>query len=337
MTATRGRPRKQIPTQPAIQINEEALASAVNAGRELALLKEDYTSERDNLNQLIGRVQMGLAIGGLANALNLQSLKSIKESKSYKSLAGQTGADRNGFPVADIGTWDGFCRALGFSPDKLDEDLKNLDAFGEEALSNLAAIGAGYRELRQYRKLPEDSKQALLDVAKTGDKEGFVELAEEIISKHVKEKETLTKQLNEATETLEAKDRLIANKNERIDMLEERAAKRFKPVPGSEAKSEEEQILMDAITQATLQLEVPLRRLFLAVDAALSASASEAADLKARQAVEFACQRLVDIANGFRITVDLESQLNPPWMSEEMIEDMENRIRENRATNPRAL
>ena len=337
MTETRGRKPLKAPPASQVVVDDVAVAEAFGAVDTMREMKADYTVERDTLNQLISRIQMGRAIGGLANALTLRELKSIKESKAYKNLAGQTSTDRRGLPIADLGTWNGFCRALGFSPDKLDEDLKNLDAFGEEALEGLTAIGAGYRDLRQYRKLPEDRRQALIDVAKVGDKEGFVELAEEIISKHVKEKELLEKQLHEATETVEAKDRVLGNKNALIDKLEERAAKRFKPDAGSVAKTEAEQVLLDAISEATLGVQAPLQRLFLAVDAAMSTATSEATELKASQAVEFVCQSLVDIAKSFRINIDLDTRLNPPWMDEEVIAAMERRAQEKPHTNPRAM
>lgn len=208
MAETRGRkPLKAPPAPPAV--NEAAIEEAAQAARDLTLLKADFNNERDTLNQMIGRVQMGRAIGGLTNALNLQALKSIKESKSYRSLGGQAGVDRLGLPIHDLGTWDGFCRAIGFSREKLDEDLRNLDAFGEEALDGLAAIGAGYRELRQFRKLPEDRKQALIEVAKAGDKEGFVELAEQIISSHIKEKEVLQKAVEDGKQEMVALEKRL--------------------------------------------------------------------------------------------------------------------------------
>lgn len=226
MAETRGRKTNKAPETPQAQVNEKAFEEATQAARDLSLLKADFNNERDTLNQMIGRVQMGRAIGGLTNALNLQALKSIKEAKSYRSLAGQTGVDRRGLPIHDVGTWDGFCRALGFSPDKLDEDLLNLDAFGAEALDGLTAIGAGYRELRQYRKLPDDSKQALIEVAKLGDKEGFVEIAEQIISKHAKEKETLHKEVEDVRLDLAAAEKRIATLREQRD-AEEAAEARF--------------------------------------------------------------------------------------------------------------
>lgn len=58
----------------------------------------------------------------------------------------------------------------------------------------MSQMGIGYRELRQYRKLPEDQKTALIEVAKAGDKEALVELAEEFIAKNTKEKEQLKKE-----------------------------------------------------------------------------------------------------------------------------------------------
>lgn len=315
MTEKRGRKALKAPVQPEVQINEEAIADAVKARDDMHRLKSAYTSERDTLNQLIGRIQMGRAIGGLTNALNLQALKSVKESKIYKSLAGQSGVDRRGLPIHDLGTWEGFCRAVGFSPDKLDEDLKNLDAFGEEALESLSAVGAGYRELRQYRKLPEDRKQALIEVAKAGDKEGFVELAEEIIAKHAKEKEDFIQRLQEANQTLQAKDSVLTGNAQKINELAEQLelSKKFKPRPHSAAQSQEEQNIMDELDRVSASSRIEMRRLFLAVDAAMNV-AGEAPPLKARQVIEFMCQELADNAIEFGIAISLNGQrVNPPW------------------------
>lgn len=226
MTKTRGRPPKEIPKTPEIQFDEAEYRASVAETRGIAQIKASYTAERDQLNQMIGRVQMGLAQAGLSTAINLQNLKSIKESKSYRLMAGEKGVDRRGVPIPDLGTWDGFCRALGCSPDKIDEDLLNFEAFGADALECLTAVGAGYRELRQFRKLPEDRKLEVLEVAKRGDKEGFAELVEEIITKHAAEKAALTSGLqsaeaeaDELRAELKASEQVLATKGEAIDRL----------------------------------------------------------------------------------------------------------------------
>ncbi|WP_291519353.1 hypothetical protein [Acidovorax sp.] len=283
--ATPGRkPLKAPPAPPAV--NEVAIADFTMAADTMRELQMGCTAERDTLNRMIGRIQMGQAFGGLATALTLRELKSIKESKSYRNMAGQTGVDRRGLPIHDLGTWDGFCRALGFSRDKVDEDLRNLDAFGEEALDGLSAIGAGYRELKEYRKLPEDRKQALIEVAKMGDKEGFVELAEQIISNHIKEKEELQKAVEEGKQELGAMEKRVGVLRQQREDAEAEDA-RFAALGPDGQLAELQKTATDAARRAwvtILQLEAAM----LKVQAADPLAAPFLAGLLKRVSVEVA-------------------------------------------------
>ncbi len=188
------------------ELNGEVLTDIQN---QAAAISEQASEERDLVNQLMGQVQMANSFARFADVVSLTKLAHIKETRMYKALAGKKGVDPDGNEIADVGTFDGFCKALGLSRSKVDEDLSNLKAFGEEALNNLNAIGIGYREMRKYRRLPEDQKEALLEVAKAGDKETFVELAEEIIAKGAKDKDELQKQLDEKTADYEAQSDLM--------------------------------------------------------------------------------------------------------------------------------
>lgn len=332
-----GRPAMPAAQAVAVVLNGEETAPEVAAVDGLAQLQASYGQERDLANQMLGQIQMSRAISKFTDVVSLQKLKYIKENKSYRALSGQKGIDRNGSEITDVGTWAGFCAALGVSASKIDEDLTNLQIFGEEALAQLTQAGAGYRELRQYRKLPEDQKQALIEVAKAGDKEGFVELAEEIIAKHAKEKEQLTAQVEEAQATLEAKDRVLADKNERLTKLEEEGKRKFKPSAGSEAKTAQEQALLTELDQASSAAYLAIHKTFAAADVALSDSgAREAIQTRARQAVEFLVQQLADMAEEFGIQVDLEARIAPPWLSEEALASLEARNAANPHTNPRA-
>jgi hypothetical protein len=325
--------RKPIAAATTVESNadHQAIATAATAADQMSVLQASYGQERDLANQLLGQIQMSRAISKFTDVVSLQKLKYIKENKSYRALSGQKGVDRHGNEIPDVGTFDGFCRALGTSASKVDEDLTNLQAFGEDALAQLTQAGAGYRELRQYRKLPEDQKLALIEVAQAGDKESFVELAEEIIAKHAKEKEALSAQVQEHQETIEAKDRVLASNSERITSLEEKTARVFKPRPGSEARTADEELLLDEIQEATAASLHGLRRLFTAADAAIIGSERDAIQLAARQGVEYLCQQLVDIAAEFNISVDLEERLQPSWMSPEALAAMEQRQAERDA------
>ena len=174
-------------------------------------------------------------------------------------------------------------------------------------------------------------------MAKAGDKEGFVELAEEIIAKHAKEKEALTAQVQEAQATLEAKDRVLQTRAELIGKLEEQVGGTFKPLPGSEARTAQEQALLKELDEGTSSAFLSIHRTFKAADAALSGSgARDAIQARARQAVEFLAQQLADMCEEFGMSVDLDERINPSWLSEDAIAALEARNAANPHTNTRA-
>ena len=329
-----GRPAMPAAQAVAVVLNGEETAQEVAAVDGLAQLQASYGQERDLVNQLLGQAQMASAFAKFSETVSTSKLAYVKENKLYRAIKGQKSG--NGFEFL-TGTWEEFCGLLGVTSRKVDEDISNLQAFGEDALDSMSRIGIGYRELRQYRKLPEDQKQALIEVAKAGDKEGFVELAEEIIAKHAKEKEALATQVEEAQATLEAKDRVLQTRAELIGKLEEQVAGKFKPLPGSEARTAQEQALLKELDEGTSSAFLSMHRTFKAADAALSGSgARDAIQARARQAVEFLAQQLADMCEEFGMSVDLDERINPSWLSEDAIAAIEARNAANPHTSTRA-
>ncbi|HGN1707881.1 TPA: hypothetical protein ACKRTE_003804, partial [Providencia rettgeri] len=166
--------------------------------------------DRDLLNQLLGQAQMAEAFGKFSQTVWSSKLAFVKENRLYQSLKGKI--TPNGLELN--GTWVEFCSLLGISDEKANQDIANLKTFGEEALESMSRMGIGYREMRQYRKLPADQQQALIEVAKEGDKESLMELAEELIAKQVKEKEALKADLEISRQN-------VAEKKEQVSQLQE--------------------------------------------------------------------------------------------------------------------
>ncbi|ENG2554118.1 hypothetical protein FR957_016590 [Escherichia coli] len=201
-------------------VTDSDLNPALEATQNLmANITSQITDERDLLNQLLGQAQMADAFEQFSRTVRTSKLAFVKENKLYRNLKGKKTPNGSEFS----GTWDEFCNVLGISVDKADLDIANLTAFGEEALDSMSRMGIGYRELRQFRRLPDDQKSALIEVAKEGDKAAFVELAEELISKHEKEKTNLHTDLEINRQSLaeqkEKVHRLIDEKNELEDKL----------------------------------------------------------------------------------------------------------------------
>ncbi|UMS06088.1 hypothetical protein [Escherichia coli] len=201
MARTKSQPAELVPD---VILNPE-LESTQNL---IATVTSQFTDERDLVNQLLGQAQMAEAFGKFSQTVWSSKLAFVKENKLYQSLKGKK--TPNGLVLN--GTWVEFCNLLGISDEKANQDIANLTAFGEEALESMSRMGIGYRELRQFRRLPDDQKNALIEVAKEGDKTALLELAEEMIARHTKEKEELKTDL-------EISRQMLAEKKSEIEVL----------------------------------------------------------------------------------------------------------------------
>ncbi|EAN9862683.1 hypothetical protein ET404_06980 [Salmonella enterica] len=188
----------------------------------MATVSSQLSDERDLLNQLLGQAQMADAFAQFSLTVRTSKLAFVKENKLYRALKGKKTPDGQELS----GTWDEFCRLLGKSSQHIDEELLNLRVLGEEALESMSRMGIGYRELRQFRRLPEDQKSALIEVAKEGDKTALLELAEEMIAKHAKEKEDLKTYLEISRQTLAEKKDEISILKDQADELKAKLTRR---------------------------------------------------------------------------------------------------------------
>ena len=262
-------------------VNEEA----VNVIQNLGAIAQGLQDERDLANQILGQVQMARSIARFADVVSLSKLAHIKETKMYRALQGKKGIDADGNEIADVGTWDGFCQALGLSRSKVDEDLTNLKAFGEEALKQLGAIGAGYRELRQWRRLPDDAKSALIEASKQGNFEAVQVLAEDLIHAHTKEKEELQKKLADTQADYEAQGEVLSKKNAELDRTKQdlaKAKRRIETMSADEAAKELRQEVVGIAFEAEADITGKLRAAFATLDQHASETGSDHRNFQAQ-------------------------------------------------------
>ncbi|MFG8524541.1 hypothetical protein ACEOUJ_29120 [Pseudomonas aeruginosa] len=250
---------------PMPEINQEAFQEDMNAVGVLGAIAQDMHEERDLVNQLLGQVQMANAIARFSDVVGLSKLQYIKETKLYRALKGKKAFAPDGSEISDVGTFEGFCQALGLSYSKVHEDLQNLSAFGEEALKQLSAVGAGYRELRQWRKLPEDARSALIEAAKQGNKDAVEYLAEELIATHTKEKAALEKQVEDLRADNEALGERMARKSRELDETVhelEKTKRRIQTMKADEAEKELRQEATAIAFEAEADISGKLREAF---------------------------------------------------------------------------
>jgi len=213
--------RKPIEFQPhdKLQVDEEAIHRDTQNAGQIVAFQQAYNQGRDVVNQLLGQAQAFQAAGDLLQTFGVSKLAIVKENKLYQQLAGSV--TPNGLELK--GTWVEFCTLLGVSDEKANQDIANLQAFGEEALEQMQRIGIGYRDLRKFRRLPTDQRTALLEAAKDGDKDSLLDLAEELITRHAKENSDAQGQLAAKDKLLADKQLKIENQNKELDELGRKA------------------------------------------------------------------------------------------------------------------
>ena len=208
--------------------NKQIDADAVwqeTAASEKALVAAAATAEQIEMNQLLGRLQATQAIAAMLDGLSLAQIAQIKEGKRYKQLAGQTMVI-DGVEIR-LDTWEGFCAALGSSRRGIEEKLDNLRLLGEEALDKATALGMTTQELRKLRRLDVSDQQIVIgeiEVA-AGDKEAIIDLITDMAAKHSKEREELQAKLEDQRGEAAASERIIEERNKRIDKLEKQLHK----------------------------------------------------------------------------------------------------------------
>ncbi len=195
------------------------------AASEKALVAAAATAEQIEMNQLLGRLQATQAIAAMLDGLSLAQIAQIKEGKRYKQLAGQKMVI--GGVEIRLDTWEGFCAALGSSRRGIEEKLDNLRLLGEEALDKATALGMTTQELRKLRHLDASDQQIVIgeiEVA-AGDKEAIIDLITDMAAKHSKEREELQAKLEDQRGEAAASERIIEERNKRIDKLEKQLHK----------------------------------------------------------------------------------------------------------------
>ncbi|MBI2354252.1 MAG: hypothetical protein HYV06_04335 [Deltaproteobacteria bacterium] len=213
-------------------VNEIYKTARAQADIEIAELKEKQ-NRIAAAHEVIGRVQAFRFVEKTMTVCVLVQIAQIKEMKTYRDLP-------------KIGTWEDFCNYIGFSRQHIEDQLKNLAAFGEDFLQTVSGFGVGYREMRKLRQLTHDGTIVIdAEAVEIGGER--VPLAPEhkedlqaLIERVIDEKD---KALNEAQATLKAKDRRLEDKEKEIQKLHKELTKLEDKAAAGKMTAEEDSFL----------------------------------------------------------------------------------------------
>ena len=186
--------------------NSTALAVTLNA----------ITNEQLLLSEKVGAIKATSFIKKLVTVTEIKLIAEIKETNVYKGLKI---IDQDG-ELVTVTTWDQFCKSIGQSREHIDENIRNLSAFGQDFLETSQRMGVGYRDLRRLRQINEEDREFIIngEAVQAGDKDSLIELIEDMSVKHSKVKSKLESQVKDLNAEAKAKDRVIESKQSVMDL-----------------------------------------------------------------------------------------------------------------------
>lgn len=224
-----------------------ATADLVNEARAQAVtMTQGDLANTLEFNNLLGIARYARTLDTVNRVTLLKTLQRLKDNKGYRSLT-IPGPDGQPYHPKNFGN---VCEALGLSLSKVNMDLLNLAAFGEEMLQAQSRLGIGYRELRQLRAgldtLPpeerEDVQAMIKAAAESGDKEEMLAALDEANARN----KALADKLKAVKADLEQTHKVLSDKGARLDEAEIQLRRATHPATPDEAAkklSQKRQIL----------------------------------------------------------------------------------------------
>lgn len=276
-------------------------------------LAEVVSEQQIQLSEKVGALKATNFIKKLVTVTEIKLIAEIKETKQYKGL---TIIDPMGLPVT-VTTFQEFCQALGHSYEKVNQDLQNLSAFGEDFLETSQRMGLGYRDLRKLRQLPAEEQQVIIngEAVKTEDKESLIDMIEEMAIKHAKEKADRDEQIKQLQADNLAKDSVLANKDKKINELDKKLNLRRQPEQALLAQQELEQHIMNELQIASKHVLTAVSQFNTAVITLKSQAEDELPQMmdKIEQELDFIYSRIAELATAEGVEIHLAEMMTPAW------------------------
>ena len=308
----RGRP-STVSSMPEPLPDLPGAAATVENTRQMATaLTGAVTAQQVHSSESVGQLRAFYFMEQFSNIAKLKLLAELKESKAYK---GQQALNAKG-ELVEMNTFDDVCEVLGISRSKALEDLQNLAMFGEEFLEASQRLGLGYRQLRQLRALPEDTRQLVIEgeAVRSNDPEALKDLLEDLAARNA----AIRKEKEDLAADLAARDKVLEDKGRKLDEAQTELTK-IKTLPP------DKRILLEAGREADARKKLDAAMLDL-VGSAVQAFAvsngvlmnpdgtSVATARYVHEVWSHTCVRLNEMLHENGIDVDFRQIVYPDWM-----------------------
>ncbi|MGY8872761.1 MAG: hypothetical protein ACKVJE_20205 [Pseudomonadales bacterium] len=227
------------------------------------------------LSQLMGGWRMARAFEQIGRGAHVSIMAELLEGNEYKELPFEHGGE-----VRTAANKDEFCKLVfGCSKSQASEMLSDFRTCGndESRYEAFMALGLHRDQRRLLRKIPEDIREDLITTAiEQGDKDEVLDLIEAQTLRHAnekaalaQEKEDLSKQLERSKSEQEANQRLLLDKDQKINSLDRELRRDLSQDEEKQRRTQKDNEQQDHLKQKSFACLASLNELSKAVDEVL--------------------------------------------------------------------
>jgi|GEM_PF-5250279 hypothetical protein len=275
-----------------------------------------------DLYKAMGRIEMGHFLQQVQDVVIAKSFVQIKSDKKYKHL---TYRDESG-NVKRFQTLEKFCeRTFGKSYRRINELANNLHTLGADLYEAAEAVGFKARDYQALKALPAEEQEVVKQALAADSKDQVLDILQDLAARHQSERAAAKKKTEDLEADLEARDKLLTDKSEKLDKvsLDLEKLKSLPPNKRARLQLEQEQAAALRINAACVKAEGEINlHLAEVADVLALDELSQTTTAHAMNSVRFLCESLSEFLAAHNIDVDFAGMARPEWRRDLAAQDL---------------
>ena len=197
----------------------ELIQVAPQAEQQLAALQDSALTQQQmtemlDLGRRLGQMETASFFSNICDEVLLSSFESAKKSKAWRLLKNEENQIFESF--------DEFCRQrFGYSYARLQQVSGNRNLIGQEAFEQAERLGLRQRDYNAIKALPApDQELVRRAVEEAQSRDEVLDLLQELVVRHAKEKEQLQAEHQATSDLLADKSEALLGKRDEVERLQ---------------------------------------------------------------------------------------------------------------------
>lgn len=267
------------------------------------------------VSEALGRIKAAEFFRRVGDVITAQTFTDLRNSKKYKEYPIKD-ADGN---IRRCQNFEEFCQiAFGKSYKRCFELSQNLHVLGPDLYESAEAIGFKARDYQALKALPPDEQAAVKQALACETKDQVLDILQDLSARHQSEREAAKKTAEDLQANLDARDKLLSDKSERLDKvsLDLEKLKSLPPNKREVLRLEQEQEAAKKLSLAVVEAQAAIHAFLAQLAEIKAAEVSVYTKYHADQTASWFCQQVQLALQENGIEADMAEILLPEWMRE---------------------